>query len=102
MHANNKKEISINNDNVKIMNLNDFSPTTREELLAKDLAINLNDRSGFQFYLVVAKLYPEILLRTIAAEVKQIPDKDIKKNRGALFNHLLKKYAQQTRNNSRD
>lgn len=100
MHANNMKK-KINNDNDKNMDLNDFKPTTKEELLAKDLAIELGDQSGFQFYLVVAKVYPESLLRAIASQVRQTPLGEIKKSRGALFNHLLKKHASKTNHNFR-
>jgi hypothetical protein len=98
--ANDNNGIRINNDN-PIMDSKQFKPATREELLAHDLAITLGDQNGIKFYLVVAKIYPEQLLRSIAAEVRQIPDKDVKKSRGAIFNHLLKKYAGKTNHNFR-
>lgn len=80
----------------------DFRPGDKQELLALDLADTLNDRDNLPLYLSYAKRYPEQLLRRVLGEVKEVPLKKIKKSRGALFNHLVQKYAQQASNNSRD
>jgi biotin operon repressor len=79
-----------------------FKPKTREELLALDIAQALKDRNGFPLYLSYAKKYPESLLRRVLGEVKEIPDEKIKKSRGALFNHLIQKYAKETSKNYRN
>jgi hypothetical protein len=100
IHANDNKETKMKNDN-PMMNFENVKPRTKAELLAHDLAIALRDHGGYQFYLAAANVYPENVLRAIASQVNQIPDKNIKKSRGALFNHLLKKYAQQANNNFR-
>ncbi len=71
-----------------------WTPKTREECLALDLAEGLNDHKGFLLCLSYSKKYPESLLRKVLQEVKALPDKKIKKSRGALFNHLVRKYVQ--------
>jgi len=81
---------------------NEFIPKTREELLALDIARELNDPKSLPLYLTYAKRYPESLLRKIFREVKEIPFEKIKKSRGALFNHLIKKYAQKASKNYRN
>ena len=76
-----------------------FKPKSRRERLALDLAEALNDHKGLALYLSYSKRYPESLLRRVLGEVKEIPDEKIKKSRGALFNHLIQKYAQKTSEN---
>ena len=104
---NNKLTRNINNiDNINILKSNfdsfkGFKPKTREELLALDLAQSLNDPKGLPFYLSLARRYPETLLRKVLGEVREIPPEKIKKSRGALFNHLIQKYAQKASNNFR-
>ncbi len=106
---NNKLTRIINNIDIDDKNLlgsnfklsNRFKPRTREELLAKDLAKALKDRKGFPLYLSYSKRYPESLLRKVLGEVKEIPDTRIRKSRGALFNHLIQKYAKKTSKNFR-
>jgi hypothetical protein len=89
---------NIVNDNKNFLDLKfnafkgEFRPKTREELLALDLAQALKDRKSLHFYHQLAKNYPESLLRRVLGEVKEIPIERIKKSRGALFNHLIKKY----------
>jgi hypothetical protein len=68
-----------------------FKPRTREELLAIDLARDLDDYQGLPFYIYLSKNYPESLLRKILGQVKNIPQDKIKKSRGALFNYLIQK-----------
>ena len=97
--------IKINNKNIdinKFSNPEEFRPKTREQLLAFDIAKELNDLKALRLYLSYAKKYPESLLRKALGEVKEIPLKKIKKSRGALFNHLVKKYAQKTSKNHRN
>lgn len=102
---NNKRTRSINNiDYIKSLK-SDFrafkgrNQKTREKLLACDLVEALNDPKGLPFYLSLAKKYPESLLRKVLGEVKEIPSHKIKKSRGALFNHLIQKYAKEASNN---
>jgi len=95
----------INNKNIdlkKFSNPEEFRPKTREQLLAFDIAIELNDLKALPLYLSYVKKYPESLLRKILGEVKEIPLKKIKKSRGALFNYLIKKYAQKVSKNHRN
>lgn len=100
--TNDNKITRINNniDNDSKNSFKDFKPQTREELLAKDIAIVLNDYHALPLYLSYSKKYPESLLRKILGEVREIPQSKIKKSRGALFNHIIKKYAEETNHNS--
>ncbi len=108
----NDKELTKNINNIDIVrdkylklkriSFKGFTPKTKEELLAVDLAQALNDEKGLALYLSYAKKYPEHLLRETLGQVKEIPTNKIKKTKGALFNHLIQKYAQETKNNHRD
>jgi len=100
--TNNNKltRININNNvNKKILNFSSkgFIPRTKEDLLALDLAEELNDRKNLSLYLHCAKKYPESFLRKVLSEVKEIPAERIKKSKAALFTYLVKKYAQDKR-----
>jgi DNA-binding MarR family transcriptional regulator len=105
--SNNNKITRINNNNVnedKKFNFQffkGFKPKTRKELLALDIARELNDLKSLRLYLSYAKKYPESLLRKVLGEVKEIPMRRIKKGRAALFNYLIKKYAKETSKNHR-
>jgi hypothetical protein len=102
---NSTKEILTNErigSKVKTFKNEGLRPSTREELLAWDLAEALHDTQGFPFYLACAKRYPEDLLRRIAGEIKLLPSHKITKSRGALFNHLIHKYANDTTHHHRD
>lgn len=102
----NKRTRNINNiDNKNIMNRNSitgFRPSSREELLALDLANTLGDHKGLPLYLSYAKRFPESLLRKKLGEVKEIPQEKIRKSRAALFNHLIQKHAKRAAENNRD
>lgn len=103
------KKLLLRNDNGDI-NINDpndddltaFKPTSREELLALDLAVALDDPRGLPLYLSYARRFPESFLRQVLGEVKEMPSERIKKSRAALFNHLVHKYAQTTNQNPGD
>lgn len=71
-----------------------FIPTTREELLAYDLATALNDSEKIPWYLYLAGRYPENLLRRVLSEAKEVPQSLIRKSRTALFNHLLQRHGE--------
>lgn len=58
---------------------------TRKQLLAWDLAHNLNDKKHFGWYLKIAKQYPETFLRRILSEIKDIARRKRIKNKGAYF-----------------
>jgi hypothetical protein len=77
-----------------VFSVADCVPQAKARLLAIYLSQELNDRKGFPLYLAYSKKYPESLLKQVLVEVKAIPDGKIRKSRGALFNHLIQKYAQ--------
>ena len=92
---NNKLTRNINNNvNKDFLNFSfkGFTPKTKKELLAVDLAKELNDKRNLPLYLYYSKKYPEPLIRKALGEVKEIPPKRIKKSKAALFTYLLKKY----------
>ena len=89
----NDKDINnIDNDLIDTGNESNSFSSTKEELLAKDLAEGLDDKANFGFYLSVSRKYPEGFLRKIYSQVKEIPLNKIKKSKGALFNYLVQKY----------
>jgi hypothetical protein len=88
---NDKNDIkNINNDINDIDN--EPRSLTKEEILASDLAEGLNDKENLNFYLWASRKYPEGVLRKIYSQVKQVPEKKIRKSKGALFNYLIQKY----------
>jgi biotin operon repressor len=102
---------SYTNDNYLIRIINDidiekslneqgkeFTPKTREELLALDLADALNDRKALALYLSYSRRFPESLLRKALGEAKEMPEEQIRKSRAALFNHLVRKYVKEFKN----
>jgi biotin operon repressor len=103
--TNDNKRIRINNIDIDMKNLDSvdrstihrFTPRTKEELLALDLARGLNDLPGLALYIHYSRKFPEGALRRVLSEVRAIPDEKIKKSRGALFNHLMKKYERENR-----
>ena len=98
--TNNNQLSKVNNNNMdddkNFKVFEEFSPKSREELLALDLAEVLNDKRGLNVYLSYAKRYPEPLLRRALGEVKEVPDGKIKKGRAALFHYLIRKHVQKT------
>lgn len=70
-----------------------FVPTTRQELLALDLAKGLGDPDGLGLYLAFADKHSESVLRRVLAEIRELPADKIKRSRGALFNHIIQKHA---------
>jgi hypothetical protein len=70
-----------------------FKPKNEKEVLALDLASKLSDLANLRLYLSYAYKYPESLLRKALGDVMEVPIGKIRKTRGALFNHLVQKYA---------
>ena len=58
---------------------------TKEQLLACDLAKELNDFKHFGLYAKLSKTYPDFFLRSVLARVKQAKNWDLIKNKGAYF-----------------
>jgi hypothetical protein len=66
--------------------------STREGLLAKDIAEGLNDTKNIRYYFSVALDHSERYLCDIYRKVRETPEHKIKKSRGALFTYLVRKY----------
>jgi len=79
-----------------------FKPDTREKLLAIDLAQGLRDVQSVDLYFHYAQTLSESLLRKTLSEVKDLPDKQIRKSRAALFNHIIQKYVKGNASHHRD
>jgi hypothetical protein len=66
----------------------------RDEVqLANDLADTLKDPNSVALFLTFAKKYKEEFLRDILEKVMALPDRHIKKTRGALFTFLVKQHG---------
>ena len=87
-----------NEDKKMIEHKREFIPSTREELLALDLADALNDHKGLSLYISYARRFPESLLRQTLGEVSEIPTEQIRKSRAALFNYLISKHDKTNKN----
>ena len=86
----------------KFNSVENFAPRTAKEVLALEITKALNDGDNLPLYIYFAGKYPEQVLREILSAVMEVPEEKIKKSRGALFNYLLKRYAQQANDNYRD
>jgi len=63
--------------------------TPQEIKLAHEIALELNDEVSISFYLACTKKYSHRTLRSVLAHVISIPKEEIKRSRGALFNHII-------------
>jgi len=102
-----KKDILKNDNDDKFMNLNSnafkqFKPQNESDLLAVDMATVLHDQKNLALYRSYSKKYPAWLLRKVLSEVKQLPQRKIKKSRGALFNYLVQTYAKKNTHHHSD
>jgi hypothetical protein len=66
--------------------------STREGMVARELAEGLNDRKSIRYYFSMALEHSEQFLREIYRKVQQTPENNIRKSKGALFAYLIKKY----------
>jgi hypothetical protein len=66
--------------------------STREGMVARDLAEGLNDRKSLRFFFSLALEHSERFLREVYRKAMETPEDRIKKSRGALFAYLVKKY----------
>lgn len=70
--------------------MNDYPPQVVR--LANAIADTLNDRGSLQLFLHFAEKYKEEHLMKILEKVMSIPERKIKKTRGALFTFLVSQY----------
>jgi hypothetical protein len=77
-----------------------YTPT--EIQLAHEIAERLNDPEALSLYLGYAKQHPHEKLREILNKVCSLPEKAIRRTRGALFTYLVKQYEQYGYGYSRD
>lgn len=66
--------------------------------LAYELADALNDHESLALYISFTQKYQEDFLRKILAKVMSIPDKKIRRTRGALFTYLVLHHAKASHN----
>ena len=70
------------------------------ELTPEELTKRLGNGDGLSFYRSLCDRYPQDILCRALSEVEAIPAERIKKSRGALFTYLVKKYAQEEKENN--
>ncbi|MBB5397193.1 hypothetical protein [Mucilaginibacter sp. AK015] len=66
--------------------------TPVEIQLAHEIAEQLHDHGALSLYLTYAKQYPHEKLRELLEKVNSVPDREIKRTRGALFTFLVGQY----------
>lgn len=76
--------------------MNQYEP--HEIKLANELAETLKDRDALPLFLTYTRKYQESHLRRILEKVMSIPERGIKKSRGALFTFLINQHG--TTNNT--
>ncbi len=69
-----------------------YSPT--EIQLAHEIADRLNDPEAMSLYLSYTQQFPHEKLKEILNKVCSIPDRNIRRTRGALFTFLVGQYRQ--------
>jgi len=77
-----------------------YTPT--EIQLANEIAERLNDPDALSLYLSFARQHPHEKLRDLLNKVCSIPEKDIKRTRGALFTFLVGQYKQYSYGSARN
>ena len=70
--------------------MKDYAP--QDVRLENEIADTLHDRGSLQLFLHFAEKYKEEHLRAILDKVMSIPERKIKKTRGALFTYLVSQY----------
>ncbi|MDP1814025.1 MAG: hypothetical protein Q8K92_06210 [Leadbetterella sp.] len=68
-----------------------FEP--EEVKLANEIADTLNDKASIALFLTYCKKYKEEFLRDILEKVMALPQRQIKKSRGALFTFLVNQHG---------
>ena len=63
--------------------------SNKEEKLAREIAIALDDLVALPIYEKFTNKYAEQFLRKILQKTLSVPEKDIRKTRGALFTYLV-------------
>lgn len=63
--------------------------STKEEKLAHEIAVALDDVVALPIYEKFTVKYSDQFLRKILQRVLSVPEKDIRKTRGALFTYLV-------------
>jgi len=89
-----KNNVNDNDKKKEFVYEYDFSYmfSTREGMIAKELAEGLDDTKNIRYYFSVALNHSERYLMEVYRKVQETPIQNIKKSRGALFTYLIKKY----------
>jgi hypothetical protein len=64
-----------------------------EVILANEIADKLRDRDSIALFLTYCRKYKEDFLRDILERVLSLPERKIKKSRGALFTFLVNQHG---------
>jgi len=68
-------------------------PESVVNLLSQALAFALADRSSIKFYADCLRRFPLRVVETAFREATVLPDSQVRKNRGAYFNFLVKRFS---------
>jgi hypothetical protein len=82
--------------------INTFMYTPTEIQLAHEISERLNDPEALSLYLSYAQQFPHEKLRELLNKVCSIPDRSIKRTRGALFTYLVSQHKRYGHGYSRD
>lgn len=77
-----------------------IAKVSKRELLAQTIAQEFNDLDRLTFYRRCLKKYSLHIVYRAYAEAKATPAAEIKKSRQALFHYLIKKYADERKQNT--
>ena len=61
--------------------------------LAYEIASTLNDLDALTYHEILVEKYSEEFLRKMLAKAMAVPEKDVRKSRGALYTSLVKRNA---------
>ena len=87
------KKNKLQNDNVADDRLS-IGPLINQDLLAYEICSAFKDEKNRPLYLSYVRKYPLEIIRRAFDEAVKLPTHKIRKNRGALFNYLVKHHAQ--------
>jgi len=88
-------------------NENSIQPTASKEIpnhvgqqntLAREIAETFGDEKNLSYYKVICENYSLDIIHRAFGVVKNVPQKKIKRSKGALFTYLVKQYAQEKTN----
>ena len=85
---------NINNDNNVVPQETPIGPKNDRDFLAHEICDAFKDGENRPLYLSYVRKYPLEIIKRAFDEAVKLPTDKVRKNRGALFNYLVKHHAQ--------